>query len=83
MVDLSSIVILLVLAMVGFPRRFSVSGHRCEVNSLFVVVALFVSRGLGFFRLRVVQQNQINPYECGSSHSRGVARASYIQLAKV
>jgi hypothetical protein len=28
MVDLSSIVVLLVLAMVGFPRRFGVSGHR-------------------------------------------------------
>jgi hypothetical protein len=28
MVDLSSNVVLLVLGMVGFPRRFSVSGHR-------------------------------------------------------
>jgi hypothetical protein len=54
-----------------------------EVNSLFVVVALIVSRGLGFFCMRAVQQNQRNLYECGSSHSRVVACASNIQPAKL
>jgi hypothetical protein len=54
-----------------------------EVNSLFVVVALLVSRGLGFFRMRAVQQNHRNLYECGSSHSRVVACASNIQLAEL
>jgi hypothetical protein len=53
-----------------------------EVNYLFVVVALVVNRGLGFFRMRAVQKNQINLYECGSSHSRVVACASNIQLAE-
>jgi hypothetical protein len=28
-----------------------------KVNSLFIVVALLVSRGLGFFRMRAVRQN--------------------------
>jgi hypothetical protein len=54
-----------------------------EVNSLFVVVALLVSRGLGFFRMRAVQQNHRNLYECGSSHSSVVACASNIQLAEL
>jgi hypothetical protein len=54
-----------------------------EVNSLFVVVALLVNRGLGLLRMRVVRQNQRNLYECGSSHSRVVACASNIQLAEL
>jgi hypothetical protein len=58
------------------------AGIRGEVNSLFVVVALLVSRVLVFFRMRVVRQNQRNLYECGSSHSRAVACASNIQLAE-
>jgi hypothetical protein len=37
-----------------------------EVNSLFIVVALLVSRGLGFHCMRAVRQNQRNLYECGS-----------------
>jgi hypothetical protein len=31
-----------------------------KVNSLFVLVALLVSRSLGFFRMRAVRQNQIS-----------------------
>jgi hypothetical protein len=58
-------------------------GIGSEVNSLFIVVALLVSRDLGSFCMRVVQQNQRNIYECGLSHSRVVARASNIQLAEL
>jgi hypothetical protein len=54
-----------------------------EVTSLFIVVALLVIRDLGFFSMRVVEQNQINPYECGSSYSKVVPCAPYIQLAKL
>jgi hypothetical protein len=54
-----------------------------EVNFLFVVVALLVSRGLRFFCMRAVRQTQRNLYECGSSHSRVVACASNIQLAEL
>jgi hypothetical protein len=53
-----------------------------EVISLYVVVALLVSRGLRFFLMRVVEQNQSNPYKCGSSHSKVVPCAPYIQLAE-
>jgi hypothetical protein len=54
-----------------------------EVNSFFVVVALLISRGLGFLRMRMVRQNQRNLYECGSSHLRVVACAFNIQLAEL
>jgi hypothetical protein len=54
-----------------------------EVNSFFVVVALLISRGLGFLRMRTVRQNQRNLYECGSSHSRVVVCAFNIQLAEL
>jgi hypothetical protein len=54
-----------------------------EVNSLFVVVSLLVSRCLGFFCMRAMRQNQRNLYECGSSHSRVVACAFNIQLAEL
>jgi hypothetical protein len=54
-----------------------------EVYSLFVVVALLVSRGLGFLRMRAVRQNERNLYECGPSHSSVVACASNIQLAEL
>jgi hypothetical protein len=53
------------------------------VNSFFVVVALLANRGLGFFRMRKVRQNQRNLYECGLSHSRVVACASNIQLVEL
>jgi hypothetical protein len=42
----------------------------------FVVVALLVSGAW-------VRHNQRNPYECGSSHPKVVACASYIQLAEL
>jgi hypothetical protein len=54
-----------------------------EVNSLFILVALVVSRCLGFFCMRVVRQNQRNLYKCRSSHSRVVACASNIQLVEL
>jgi hypothetical protein len=54
-----------------------------EVTSLYVVVALLVSRGFGFFSMRVVEQSQRNPYECSSSHKKVVACASYIQCAEL
>jgi hypothetical protein len=54
-----------------------------KVISLFIVVAILVSRGLGFFCMRAVRQNQRNIYECGSSHSRVVACASNIQLVEL
>jgi hypothetical protein len=38
---------------------------------------------LGDFQMRVVEQNQRNPYECSSSHSKVVACASYIQRAEL
>jgi hypothetical protein len=33
--------------------------------------------------MRAVEQNQINPYECGSSHSKVVPCAYYIQLVEL
>jgi hypothetical protein len=54
-----------------------------EVTFLYFVVALLVGGGLGFFSRMAVEQNQKNPYECGSSHSRVVACASYFQLAEL
>jgi hypothetical protein len=54
-----------------------------EATSLFIVVGILVSRGLGSFSTRVVQKNQRNPYDCSSSHSRVVACASNIQLAEL
>jgi hypothetical protein len=54
-----------------------------ESTSLYVIVALLISRGFGFFSMRDVRQSQINPYECGSSHSKVVACASDIQLAEL
>jgi hypothetical protein len=54
-----------------------------KVSSLFVVVALLISRGSGFCRMRAVRQNQRNLYDCGSSHSRVVACASNIQFAEL
>jgi hypothetical protein len=54
-----------------------------EVNSLFIGVALLVNRGLGFFCMRVVRQNQRNLYESGLSHSRVVACDSNIHLAEL
>jgi hypothetical protein len=54
-----------------------------EVISLYVVVALLLNRGLGFFLMRVEEQNQSNPYECDSSHSKIIPYASYIQLVKL
>jgi hypothetical protein len=33
--------------------------------------------------MRAIEQNQKNPYECGSSHSKVVAYASYIQLVEL
>jgi hypothetical protein len=33
--------------------------------------------------MRVVGQNQRNPYECGSFHLKVVACASYIQIAEI
>jgi hypothetical protein len=58
-------------------------GIKGEETSLFIVVALLVSRGLGFFSMRVVEQNQRNPYECSSSHSKIVACAFYIHLVEL
>jgi hypothetical protein len=54
-----------------------------EVNSLFVVVELLISKGLGFFCMRAARQIQRNLYECGSSHPRVVACASNIQLVEL
>jgi hypothetical protein len=54
-----------------------------RLTSLYVVVALLVSRGLGSFLMRVVKQNQRNSYECGLSHSKVDACASYMQLASI
>jgi hypothetical protein len=51
------------------------------VTSLFVVVALLVGKGLGSIRMRVVEQNERNSYECDSCHSKVVVYAHYIQLA--
>jgi hypothetical protein len=47
-----------------------------KVTSLDVVASLLVSRGLGPFI-----GNQRKSYECGSSHSKVVPCASYVQLA--
>jgi NADH:ubiquinone oxidoreductase subunit 3 (subunit A) len=51
----------------------------CEVTFLYVVVALLIS-GAWSFRMRAMEQNQKNPYECGPSHSRVIVYAHYIHL---
>jgi branched-subunit amino acid transport protein AzlD len=55
----------------GHPDHVLV-GIGGDVDSLFIVVALLVSRALGFFCMRAVQQNQRNLYECGSHLTQGL-----------
>jgi hypothetical protein len=54
-----------------------------EVTSFYAVAAILIGRGLNPFCMMAVEQNQTNPYECGSSHSRVVACALYIQLVEL
>jgi hypothetical protein len=53
-----------------------------KVTSLDVGASFLVS-SLGSFCRKVVEQNQRKSYECGSSHSKVVACASYVQLAEL
>jgi hypothetical protein len=67
----------------GFQGSLALMALTSEVTSLYIVVALLASRDLESFSMRAVRQNQINPYECGSSNSKVDDCASYIQLVEL
>jgi hypothetical protein len=83
MVDLSSNIVLLISARVGFLRQFSASGYRWGGDLSLCSCSTSCQEGLGFFSMRAIEQNQRNPYECGSSYSRVVPCTNYIQLAEL